>query len=548
MGIRAQESLNRYHAVTRGDASTTFQGVGYSTEIYPDIYNFYPLFDWSVEDVWTANGRFGFDYNKLYDMFYLAGVPLKQMRVANPFHICGVDALKLYRAIEPNTWGRLIGRVNGANFGALYGGTKAMGYKDISLPSGHTWKSYMAFLLETLPEHTATIYKKKFGTSFTYWLEKGGALPVKVIEAQLGPSIAETSPNPLTVTDFTHTQRFTVSYLDITEEWSVQIMQTSVLVTTNAADAWATRAYLHGSGQVGETFGFKLRKRSEATWITLDPASITVTGGEFSAQYTGLEPDTEYVYVAISGANQGEEVTFRTEEALPLPNGSLDQWHQNGKVWNPWPDGGTSFFDTGNRGATTVGESNTQPSDELPAGITAGKSAKLESKWIAVKFAAGNLFAGEYLRTDGTNGVLAFGRPFTSRPVKLRGKYRYEPKPITRYSTSNPDLSHLQNLPDSCHIYIALSDASQPLEIRTKLSERQTFSPSAPDILAFAELVSGSSTGGQFVDFTLELDYRATNRVPKYIMVVGSSSKYGDYFTGGEGSLLYLDQFELLYE
>jgi len=181
VGIRAQESLNRYHAVTRSDALTNYEDVSYSTKILEGIYNFYPLYDWTTEDIWTANGRYGFDYNKLYDLFYLAGVPLAEMRVANPFHICGVDTLKLYRAIEPNTWGRLIGRVNGANFGAIYGGTKAMGYKEISLPKGHSWKSYTEFLLNTLPKHTADICRRKFETSFSYWLEKGGALPVKVI-------------------------------------------------------------------------------------------------------------------------------------------------------------------------------------------------------------------------------------------------------------------------------------------------------------------------------------------------------------------------------
>jgi predicted phosphoadenosine phosphosulfate sulfurtransferase len=180
VGIRAQESLNRYHAVTRGEGG--FEEVSFSTEILPDVYNFYPIYDWSAEDIWTANCRYGFDYNKLYDIFYLAGVPLTEMRVANPFHICGVDALKLYRAIEPNTWGRLIGRVNGANFGAIYGGTSAMGYKSITLPQGHNWKSYAEFLLNTLPERVSNIYRRKFATSFSYWLEKGGALPVSVVE------------------------------------------------------------------------------------------------------------------------------------------------------------------------------------------------------------------------------------------------------------------------------------------------------------------------------------------------------------------------------
>jgi predicted phosphoadenosine phosphosulfate sulfurtransferase len=147
-----------------------------------NLFNFYPLYDWMTDDVWTANAKFGFDYNRLYDLYHLAGVPLGGMRVANPFHDCGVEALKLYRAIEPNTWSRLVGRVNGANFGALYGGTKAVGYKDISLPTGHTWESYTKFLLKTLPEKTRNIYQRKFETSIDYWVNKGGALPVRVLD------------------------------------------------------------------------------------------------------------------------------------------------------------------------------------------------------------------------------------------------------------------------------------------------------------------------------------------------------------------------------
>jgi predicted phosphoadenosine phosphosulfate sulfurtransferase len=159
-----------------------FGTVPYSTRISMHVFNFYPLYDWTVEDIWTANGRFGLDYNRLYDLYHLAGVPMGDMRVANPFHDCGVESLKLYRAIEPDTWSRLVGRVNGANFGALYGGTKAVGYKEISLPEGHSWKSYVKFLLASLPEQTRNIYLRKFESSFFYWLKKGGALPVKVVD------------------------------------------------------------------------------------------------------------------------------------------------------------------------------------------------------------------------------------------------------------------------------------------------------------------------------------------------------------------------------
>ena len=182
VGIRSQESLHRYRAVTRSDTFRMYGTIAWSTRVARDVYNFYPLYDWTMEDIWTANARFGFDYNKIYDLYYMAGVPLGDMRVANPFHECGVDSLKLYRAIEPNTWCRMVGRVNGANFGAIYGGTKAVGYKEISLPEGHTWETYVTFLLKTLPRKTREIYQRKFRSSKDYWLKKGGALPVSVVE------------------------------------------------------------------------------------------------------------------------------------------------------------------------------------------------------------------------------------------------------------------------------------------------------------------------------------------------------------------------------
>lgn len=182
VGIRAQESLNRYNAVTRDETFSRFGTTNYSHRISKDVFNFYPMYDWLFADIWRANAKFEFDYNHLYDLYYQAGVPFKSMRVANPFHQCGVHSLKLYQALEPETWGKLVGRVNGANFAALYGGTQAMGYRGAVLPKGHTWQSYVEFLLDTLPEETRNVYRKKFQSSMDYWMRTGGALPVNVVE------------------------------------------------------------------------------------------------------------------------------------------------------------------------------------------------------------------------------------------------------------------------------------------------------------------------------------------------------------------------------
>ena len=182
IGIRTQESLNRWRTMNRRIAANEYKGRNYTTVITDELVNAYPLFDWAVEDVWTANARFGYDYNKVYDLMYLAGVPLSKMRVASPFNDCAQDALKLYKVLEPDTWGLLVGRVNGVNFTGLYGGTTAMGWKKITKPAHFTWKQYMYFLLDTLPEETRKNYLYKLGVSIKFWKERGGCLSDETIK------------------------------------------------------------------------------------------------------------------------------------------------------------------------------------------------------------------------------------------------------------------------------------------------------------------------------------------------------------------------------
>lgn len=191
VGIRTQESLNRWRAIHSDRNYRDYKGIKWTREIYQDVYNAYPIFDWTTEDVWIANAKFHFPYNHLYDLFYQAGVGIHQMRVASPFLSEGQETLALYRVIEPHTWGKLVSRVNGVNFTGIYGGTTAMGWKSITLPEGHTWESYMYFLLSTLPEHTRLNYLAKLETSMKFWQEKGGVLDADTINAlkQAGVSI-----------------------------------------------------------------------------------------------------------------------------------------------------------------------------------------------------------------------------------------------------------------------------------------------------------------------------------------------------------------------
>lgn len=175
LGIRADESMQRYSGFL--NKKYGYGGQCWITQTFKDVWCASPLYDWSVEDVWVANHRFCYDYNKLYDLYFKAGLKPEQMRVASPFNDYSKDSLHLYRVIDPEIWTRLVGRVYGANFAAIYGRTKAMGYRNVKLPEGHTWESYTKFLLDTLPTRLRNNYIKKFQTSMHFWHETGGGLP-----------------------------------------------------------------------------------------------------------------------------------------------------------------------------------------------------------------------------------------------------------------------------------------------------------------------------------------------------------------------------------
>ncbi|MCD8030330.1 MAG: DUF3440 domain-containing protein [Bacteroides sp.] len=182
IGIRTQESYNRWRSVYQNHKYQMYHNYRWTSKIGTDVFNAYPLYDWKTTDVWIANGKFKWDYNKLYDLYYMAGVNLERQRVASPFLSEAQESLSLYRAIDPDTWGRMIGRVNGVNFTGIYGGTYAMGWQSIKLPKGYTWKTFMQFLLSTLPEPARRNYLKKLMVSIDFWRNKGGCLSDDTIQ------------------------------------------------------------------------------------------------------------------------------------------------------------------------------------------------------------------------------------------------------------------------------------------------------------------------------------------------------------------------------
>ncbi len=179
LGIRTDESLQRFSGIL--NKKYGYRGECWISKQFKDTYVASPMYDWSISDVWHAYAKFGYDHNRIYDLFYMAGLKPSQMRVASPFNDQAKESLNLYRVIDPEIWTRLVGRVRGANFGAIYGKTKALGYRNLVLPEGHTWESYTKFLLSTLPPRLRNNYIKKFQTSMDFWHNVGGGLEEETI-------------------------------------------------------------------------------------------------------------------------------------------------------------------------------------------------------------------------------------------------------------------------------------------------------------------------------------------------------------------------------
>lgn len=189
IGIRTQESFNRWRSIHMNRKYQMYHKYKWTSKIGNDIYNAYPIYDWKTTDVWTANGKLQWDYNSLYDLYYKAGVSLERQRVASPFINEAQEGLALYRVLDPNTWGKMIGRVNGVNFTGMYGGTHAMGWQTVKLPEGYTWREFMYFLLSTLPERTRKSYLRKLSVSVEFWRSKGGCLSDATIQKLIDAKI-----------------------------------------------------------------------------------------------------------------------------------------------------------------------------------------------------------------------------------------------------------------------------------------------------------------------------------------------------------------------
>ena len=301
---------------------------------------------------------------------------------------------------------------------------------------------------------------------------------------------------------------------------------------------------------------FKYRKTSDEQWLEVAQEDVVVEGVNVTAHIKGLEQETGYEVKLVF---EGEELpgeTFVTDRPLQLPNMNFDQWWLDGAVWYPYAQDAPEadrVWDSANKGAAQFIGSSTLPEDE---DVVKGKAARLVSKWAAVKFAAGNLYTGKFNNLVGMSGAdLDWGVPFTSKPKALRGWYKYEPQLITRKNNALVSGTEM----DKCQLQVLLIDSERPYKI---LPVGGMNGPTYDGVMLDLETeptviargivnLEGTDKDGdgkaEWVEIILPFEYR-DYRTPKYVIVTAASSYLGDYFTGGEGSTMLVDEFEFIYE
>lgn len=379
---------------------------------------------------------------------------------------------------------------------------------------------------------------------------------IVITEMKLGPTGSVITPDFTTVHDFTTPQEFTTTYNEESEVWTVWVMQVEATLTTQDADAWAQFAYLYGTVPEGSASpGFRWRRAGSDQWQEVDQSSVTVSGTSVSALLTGLDAGTEYVYKIYSDVQEGSEVSFTTEEDAQMPNMSFDAWNTTDGVVYPNADQNENFWwDSGNTGAKLGGKTPTSQETSFVAVSGEGKSAaRLETVNAIIAMAGGNVFSGHFGSVQGLGAEVFFGRPFESRPLTLSGHYSYEPVTIDNVKPPSGvelpfDESTIAGQSDRCHIFVYVTAWDGPYRVNT--TEHRYLDINDPDVLGYGELIDEVGTGGEYKQFTINIKYRESNRnvKPTYCAVVAVASQYADYFTGGIGSLMYVDEFSFGYD
>jgi len=450
------------------------------------------------------------------------------------------------------------------------------GVKDLSTPlkvTLHTFDDYFWTIMATQPiERYFTVSGQVGGTqiddanrrAITQVSSVTSRQNLSITSLKLGPKDVTTySPDPSTLHDFTNTQEITVSYRGVSEVWTLFVEERETAVEFESVDAWTKVAWLKASGIAERENGFRYRMKGEEDWKEV--LDIEMDGGTFSACVDSLVPETEYECYAYSGTDVTEIRSFTTEKEIQIPNGGFETFShaESDKYFSFYdpsssdPGLQTKWWGSGNKGSTTVGSSYAITMPDETTFVEGAHSVQLNSEYVIIKFAAGNIFSGEYYKTIGTSGgVVRFGRPFTGRPRKLTLWVKYNSGIIPdKCCNDKPDGDPVKvGDKDRGSVWIALGNwdyhkyggsEESPVEINT--NDKSTFfNPDGENVIAYGRYVMYDDVK-EWTRIEVPLDYKSTSKKPTHIIISCASSLLGDYFTGSPDSTLWVDDVQLEY-
>lgn len=329
--------------------------------------------------------------------------------------------------------------------------------------------------------------------------------------------------------------------------WTLYAVPVEVAAEVKGVDArcyYAEVLAVYGGGEASVPV-FEYKKADSEEWVLIPEENVTIDGINISAMITGLQPETEYCVRLTVDDEVLPDKSFCTCRPYQLYNIGFDEWYLEGKIWYPYAKGTSpNVWDSANPGAATYIGSSTQPSDDVAVSGEGKKAAQMESKNAVIAFAAGNLYIGKFGRINGVGAILDWGVEFSDKPMGLKGYYKYSPMTISHAKA--PYLDLIGNALDKCQIQIFLTDWDKPFTVNT-LAGQFVDLQNDPNIIAYGKLES-DETVAEYREFYIPLEYRDKTRTPKYIVISCCASYLGDYFTGGEGSKLLVDEFELVYD
>ena len=357
-----------------------------------------------------------------------------------------------------------------------------------------------------------------------------------------------------------------VTEFDYTETWTIFVEVTDASVEVQKVNAWANMAYVTSIGVAGVENGFQFREMGSSEWIDVPSEDITADGGSFVAHIKGLKPETEYEVVAVCEGESSPIVSFITESAAPVPNGSFEyaslvSGASYYKFYDPdcgFEDGSYMFWGSGNgegsegvNGSASMGIVITYiDKDEK---VDGQQSVRAQTSQLVGILAAGNLFTGQFAGlVETSGGKVNFGRPWTTRPVALKLYCKYETGKVDILGNLPPGISLSKDDHDRAEVKFALGtwdyrkyggNPASPIHVNTTDSETFVDFKTDESTIAYGNLVIyndgyvlndeekvGSATS-EWVEYTIPLNYRDMETAPTHIVISCAASRYGDYFT-----------------